>query len=132
VRSERSSALAAFVQRCGRLTSEEAHRLAGAQAMVEDDPAAMAAIKEGVARVTAASPDAMAAADAADWAFRCTLPIPGDGILYAAHDPIWGRAISAISAHAMAVVAQEQIPADVAGAMSRAWNQAVDPAGGIG
>jgi hypothetical protein len=121
---DRDPAVASLVERCGRITPEETRRLAGAWAAVEADPEVRSSILEGERRCGA---DADEAADAADWAFRKTLRIPGDGALYAPHDPVYGRAIRTIHSHAMAVAAGALLPAALAEAMSGPWREAIEP-----
>ena len=124
---ERDPAVAALVERCGRLTGEELAGLHRAWRAVDMDPEAEATIWAGQRLACIAAPDADRAADDADWAFRWTLEIPSDGAAYAAHDPLAGPIINAIRAHVMAVAAGDGIPADTAAAMSGPWREAVDP-----
>jgi hypothetical protein len=123
---DRDPVVAALVERCARITRDETSHLAGAWATIEGDADAHAALAEGARLAGLAAPHAEEAAANADWAFRVTLSIPGDGSLYAAHDPIHGRAIEAIRMRALAVAARDALPPDVAEAMSDPWRQAMD------
>lgn len=115
----------AFVQRCRRITARETELLAGAWAVVEDDPSTLDVVVQGRRLALGARPDVGEAADAADWAFRETLPLPGDGVLYAPNDPIYGRAIESIRSHALALAAGDAIPPASAEAMSAPWFAAI-------
>jgi hypothetical protein len=119
---ERDAVVAALVERCGRLTAGEAAALAGAWAAIEDDAGVLSAISEGRSQ---AGPDAVAAADDADWAFRRTLGIPSDGAIYAPTHPIEGRAINAITAHAVAIAGRDRITPAFAAIMSGPWHAAL-------
>ncbi len=125
---DRNEAVAALVERCGRITPDEALGLAGFWATAEQDPIVAAAIAEGWRLARQAGPDVDEAANAADWSFRWTLGIPSDGALYADTDPIAGRAIRAIKARAAAVVAGDAIPVDLARALGGPWQEAIDTA----
>ena len=115
---------APFVERCGRITQGEINRLAGAWGSLERDIERHRDLAEG-ARLAITVPGAAEAADEADWAFRWTLGIPGDGALYAAGDPIYGRAIQAIRMRALAVAGIDTLPGRVVEAMSGPWVEAV-------
>jgi hypothetical protein len=118
-------AVAALVDRCGRLTAEETDRLAGAWATVEGDPRTSALIAEGHQAARALGSRADQAADDADWAFRWTLGIPSDGALYADNDPIAGRAIRAIRARAAAIATRNALASDLTAAMSAPWHEVI-------
>ncbi len=118
--------VALFVERCGRITTDETNMLAGAWAAVEADPEAFDEIVAGQ-RLALTLPGVREAADKADWAFRGTLRIPGDGALYAPNDPIHGRAINTIQSRAMAIAAGDAIEPERAAAMSAPWIAAMGP-----
>lgn len=124
---ETDPAVAALAERCAQLTDDEASALAGAWRSVEDDARTVDEVQRGRRLAHEARPEVAEAEDAADRAFLGTLDIPSDGVLYAAHDPVFGRAINAIRAHAAAVAARDVLSADVAAAMSRPWHEAIGP-----
>jgi hypothetical protein len=126
------AAVAELVDRCRRITVGEAEWLAGAWVSVEEDPAVLAKIQDGERLAQEAGSDVDRAASEADWAFREALGYPGDGAIYADTDPIHGRAIRAIRAHAIAVAAHGAIPPELAAAMSRPWYEAIDTDPGRG